>query len=40
MQWLGTAGIQIFSRVAGLVLTSIAVNGIVTAIKISFGLAS
>jgi multiple antibiotic resistance protein len=37
-QWLGTAGIQVFSRVFGLILTSIAVNGIVTAIKISFGL--
>jgi multiple antibiotic resistance protein len=39
MQWLGAAGIQVFSRVAGLILTSIAVNGIITAIKISFGLA-
>jgi multiple antibiotic resistance protein len=38
MQWLGSAGIQVFSRVAGLILTSIAVNGIITGIKISFGL--
>jgi multiple antibiotic resistance protein len=35
---LGRAGIEIVSRVFGLILASIAVNGLVTAIKLSFGL--
>lgn len=35
---LGRAGIEIISRVFGLILASIAVNGLVTAIKLSFGL--
>ncbi|HTE81829.1 MAG TPA: MarC family protein [Reyranella sp.] len=34
---LGRAGIEIVSRVFGLILASIAVNGLVTAIKLSFG---
>lgn len=37
-RWLGIAGVQVISRVFGLILTSIAVNGIVIAIKLSFGL--
>lgn len=37
-RWLGTTGIHVISRVFGLILTSIAVNGIVIAIKILFGL--
>jgi multiple antibiotic resistance protein len=36
---LGRAGIEIISRVFGLILVSIAVNGLITAIKLSFGLA-
>jgi multiple antibiotic resistance protein len=36
---LGRAGIEIISRVFGLILASIAVNGLITAIKLSFGLA-
>lgn len=39
LRWLGSAGIQIISRVFGLLLTSIAVNGIIVAIQSSFGLA-
>ena len=35
---LGKSGIEIISRVFGLILASIAVNGLVTAIKMSFGL--
>ena len=35
---LGRAGIEIISRVFGLILASIAVNGLITAIKLSFGL--
>lgn len=35
---LGKPGIEIISRVFGLILTSIAVNGLVTATKLSFGL--
>lgn len=35
---LGRPGIEIVSRVFGLILTSIAVTGLVTAIKLSFGL--
>jgi multiple antibiotic resistance protein len=38
MRWLGTRGIEIVSRVFGLVLTSVAVNGIIVAIKVSFNL--
>ena len=38
LRWLGTTGIHVISRVSGLILTSIAVNGIIIAIKISFGL--
>lgn len=38
MRWLRPEGIQIISRVFGLILTSVAIHGIVTAIKISFGL--
>jgi multiple antibiotic resistance protein len=34
---LGRAGIEIVSRVFGLILASIAVNGLITAIKLSFG---
>lgn len=40
VRWLGNAGIQIISRVFGLLLTSIAVNGIIIAIQSSFGLAA
>lgn len=36
---LGCTGIEIVSRVFGLILASIAVNGLITAIKLSFGLA-
>lgn len=36
---LGRSGIEIISRVFGLILASIAVNGLITAIKLSFGLA-
>ena len=39
-RWLGNSGIQIISRVFGLILTSIAVNGMIVAIKQSFGLGS
>jgi multiple antibiotic resistance protein len=35
---LGRAGIEIISRVFGLILASIAVNGLITAIKLSLGL--
>ena len=35
---LGRPGIEIVSRVFGLILTSIAVTGLVTATKLSFGL--
>ena len=35
---LGRSGIEIISRVFGLIITSIAVNGLVTAIKLSFNL--
>jgi multiple antibiotic resistance protein len=35
---LGRAGIEIISRVFGLILASIAVNGLIIAIKLSFGL--
>jgi len=37
-RWLGINGIQVISRVFGLILTSVAVNGIIVAIKLSFGL--
>jgi multiple antibiotic resistance protein len=37
---LGRSGIEIVSRVFGLVVASIAVNGLITAIKLSFGLAT
>jgi multiple antibiotic resistance protein len=39
-RFLGRSGVEIVSRVFGLVLSSIAVNGLVTAIKLSFGLAT
>jgi multiple antibiotic resistance protein len=35
---LGRAGVEIISRVFGLILASIAVNGLVVAIRLSFGL--
>ena len=35
---LGRPGIEIISRVFGLILASIAVNGLIMAIKLSFGL--
>lgn len=38
MEYLGRAGIQIITRVFGLMICSIAVSGIVIAIKLSFGL--
>lgn len=38
IKYLGKSGIQIISRVFGLIICSIAVSGIITAIKISFGL--
>lgn len=37
-RWIGNAGIQIISRVFGLILTSLAVNGMIVAIKQSFAL--
>ena len=37
-KYLGETGIETISRVFGLILTSIAVTGIIAAIKISFGL--
>jgi multiple antibiotic resistance protein len=37
---LGRSGIEIISRVFGLILCSIAVNGLITAIKLSFHLAA
>jgi multiple antibiotic resistance protein len=37
-RWLGVQGIAIISRVFGLILTSIAVNGIIVAIKLSFSI--
>jgi multiple antibiotic resistance protein len=39
-RFLGRSGVEIVSRVFGLVLCSIAVNGLITAIKLSFGLAT
>ena len=36
---LGTPGIQIVSRSFGLILASIAVHGLIVALKLSFGLA-
>ena len=39
-RFLGRSGIEIVSRVFGLVVISIAVNGLITAIKLSFGLAT
>jgi multiple antibiotic resistance protein len=39
-RFLGRSGVEIVSRVFGLVLSSIAVNGLITAIKLSFGLAT
>lgn len=36
---LGTAGVKVITQVMGLILTSIAINGLVLAIKISFHLA-
>jgi multiple antibiotic resistance protein len=39
-RFLGRSGVEIVSRVFGLVLASIAVNGLITAIKLSFGLAT
>jgi multiple antibiotic resistance protein len=38
MRYLGRAGIQIITRVFGLMICSIAVSGMVIAIKLSFGL--
>lgn len=38
VRYLGQAGIQIISRVFGLMICSIAVSGIIIAIKLSFGL--
>lgn len=38
IRYLGLAGIQIVTRVFGLMICSIAVSGVVTAIKLSFGL--
>lgn len=37
-RWLGKSGIQIIGQVFGLILASIAVNSMVIAIKLSFGL--
>ena len=37
---LGRSGIEIISRVFGLILCSIAVNGLIIAIKLSFHLAA
>jgi len=39
-RFLGRSGIEIITRVFGLVVASIAVNGLITAIKLSFGLAT
>jgi len=39
-RFLGRSGVEIITRVFGLVLASIAVNGLITAIKLSFGLAT
>lgn len=39
MKYLGRAGIQIVTRVCGLMICSIAASGLVIAIKLSFGLA-
>ena len=39
-RFLGRSGVEIVSRVFGLVVCSIAVNGLITAIKLSFGLAT
>jgi multiple antibiotic resistance protein len=39
-RFLGRSGVEIVSRVFGLVLASIAVNGLITAVKLSFGLAT
>lgn len=38
LRLVGQAGIEVISRVSGLVLASIAVTGLITAIKLSFGL--
>jgi small neutral amino acid transporter SnatA (MarC family) len=38
VRYLGLAGIQVISRIFGLMICSIAVSGIVIAIKLSFGL--
>jgi multiple antibiotic resistance protein len=38
IRYLGLAGIQVISRIFGLMICSIAVSGIVIAIKLSFGL--
>jgi multiple antibiotic resistance protein len=35
---LGKAGIEIMTRVFGLILSSIAVTGLIVAVKLSFGL--
>ena len=40
IRWLGPNGIQIISRIFGLILISVAVNGIIVAIKLSFNLQS
>lgn len=37
-RWLGKAGIEIISQVLGLIIASIAVNSMIAAIKLSFGL--
>lgn len=39
LRLVGRAGIEVMSRVSGLVLASIAVNGIIIATKLSFGIA-
>lgn len=39
-RFLGPHGIQVISRVFGLILTSVAVNGIIVAVKLSFGLSA
>jgi multiple antibiotic resistance protein len=38
MRYIGTVGIQIITRVFGLMICSIAVSGMIVAIKLSFGL--
>lgn len=38
MRYIGTVGIQIITRVFGLMICSIAVSGMILAIKLSFGL--